>query len=137
MPHTQPLSPNVSVGPQLSVRDIPLLALDGFGSIINNRPDDESPDQPPSASLEAAAHLAGLRYLHLPVTGLPEHATVSIAADRLKADAAAGLKTVMFCRSGMRSAATWAMAQSLDGAQADDLRAAASNIGYDLSRLPL
>lgn len=137
MPHTRRLSPNVSVGPQISAHDIPVLVLDGFSTIINHRPDGEAPEQPSSASLEAAAHLAGLRYLHLPVTGLPDHATVSVTADRLKADAAAGLKTMMFCRSGMRSAATWAMAQRLDGVDADDLRAAAASAGYDLSRLPL
>ena len=48
-----------------------------------------------------------------------------------------GVPTAMFCRSGMRSAATWAMAQRLDGADPYDLRAAAASAGYDLSRLPL
>jgi len=48
-----------------------------------------------------------------------------------------GLPTVMFCRSGMRSASAWAMAQRLSGTDADALRDAAAEAGYDLGRVPL
>ena len=44
---------------------------------------------------------------------------------------------MFFCRSGMRSAAAWAMAERRAGAEPDALREAAAAAGYDLSRLPL
>lgn len=137
MADLRPLGAHVRVGPQLHPRDLQALAAAGVGSIINNRPDDEEPDQPSSVALEAAARAAGLAYLHAPVRGLPDAATVSSVAERLKDDAARDVETVMFCRSGMRSAALWAMAKRLDGADPEALRAAAAAAGYDLSRAPL
>ena len=129
----RPLSPTVSVSAQLSPGDMPALAASGFGRVISNRPDGEDPGQPSAAAMEAAARAAGLGFVWIPVSGLPGSDQVAAVAATL----ADGVPTVMFCRSGMRSAATWAMAQRLDGADPDDLRAAAASAGYDLSRLPL
>ena len=137
MAQLNPLSASVSVGPQLQPSDMAALAAQGYASVINNRPDDEEAGQPSSSEIEAAATAAGLAYLHAPIRGMPEDQAVARVAERLKADADANTRTAMFCRSGMRSSAAWAMAQRLDGADADDLRAAAASAGYDLSRLPL
>lgn len=131
------LSSVVSVGGQLWPDDMAALYEQGFTSVINNRPDNEEAGQPSSVMIEAAASAAGLTYLHVPVHGMPDKWAVSAVDERLKSHAGDGGRTVMFCRSGMRSAATWAMAQRLDGADADDLRDAATAAGYDLSRLPL
>ena len=105
----------------------------GFRKVVNNRPDHEEPDQPTSAEVRAAAEAAGLTCLDAPVRGLPDPATVERVAQFLEN----GESTLMFCRSGMRSAATWAMAERLRGADADELRDQALAAGYDLSRLPL
>lgn len=137
MAHLNSLSASVSVGPQLQPSDMSTLVAQGYSSVINNRPDDEEPGQPSSVEMEAATTAAGLAYLHVPVRGMPDDHAVTEVEARLKADADKGARTAMFCRSGMRSAATWAMAQRLDGADPDDLRAAAASAGYDLSRLPL
>lgn len=137
MADLRPLGAHVRVGPQLHPSELQTLAAAGAGSIINNRPDDEEPGQPSSAEIEAAAVAAGLTYLHAPVRGLPDAATVSDVAERLRDDEARGAETVMFCRSGMRSAALWAMAKRLDDVEAEALRAAAAAAGYDLSRVPL
>lgn len=137
MAQLHPLSPSISVGSQVWPADIPSLAADGFTSIINNRPDGEEAGQPSSADIEAAAQMAGLNYLHVPVSGMPDGQVAAVLAARLKVDASHDTRTFMFCRSGMRSAAAWAMAQRLDGSDADDLRAVAAAAGYDLSRLPL
>lgn len=131
------LSSAVSVGPQIQPAAVMALAAQGLTSIINNRPDGEEPTQPSSDAIEAAARIAGLEYLYAPVVGIPGDQTVAAVAQRLKDDATNGGRTLMFCRSGMRSTAAWAMAQRLDGADPDDLRAAAASAGYDLSRLPL
>ena len=68
LPDLRPLSPDLSVAPQLDAAAMAALAAAGFKSVINNRPDFEGgPDQPPSAEIEAAAQAAGLAYVHLPV----------------------------------------------------------------------
>ena len=129
----RPLSPTVSVSAQLSPDDMPTLAASGFGRVISNRPDAEEPGQPSAAAMEAAARDAGLGFVWIPVSGLPGPDQVAAVAASL----ADGVPTVMFCRSGMRSAAAWAMAQRLNGADADALRETAATAGYDLGRVPL
>ena len=129
----RPLSPTVSVSAQLSPDDMPALAASGFGRVISNRPDGEEPGQPSAATMEAAARDAGLAFVWIPVSGLPGSDQVAAVAATL----ADGVPTAMFCRSGMRSAAAWAMAQRLEGVDADALRETAAAAGYDLGRVPL
>lgn len=129
----RPLSPTVSVSAQLSPDVMPTLAASGFGRVISNRPDGEEPDQPTAAVMEAAALEAGLTFSWIPVSGLPGPDQVAAVAALL----ADGVPTVMFCRSGMRSASAWAMSERLRGVDADTLRAAAAEAGYDLARVPL
>lgn len=105
----------------------------GFRKVVNNRPDHEEPGQPTSAEIRAAAEAAGLMCLDAPVRGLPDPATVERVAQFLED----GEPALMFCRSGMRSAATWAMVERARGGDADALREQALAAGYDLSRLPL
>jgi uncharacterized protein (TIGR01244 family) len=119
---------------QITPEELPALAARlGLRRVVNNRPDHEEPGQPTGAEIRAAAEAAGLDYLDAPVRGMPDPDTVARVGEWLAAPA----PTLMFCRSGMRSAATWAMAERLRGADADELRAAALAAGYDLSRLPL
>ena len=127
------LSPTVWTSAQLSPDDMPALAASGVGRIISNRPDGEEPGQPPAAVIEAAAQDAGLAFAWIPVLGLPGPAEVTAVAELL----ADGVPTVLFCRSGMRSAAAWAMAERLGGREAAHLREAAAAAGYDLGRVPL
>jgi len=54
--------------PQIEVADIAEASALGIGLIINNRPEDESPDQTPGAVIEAAASAAGIAYVAIPVT---------------------------------------------------------------------
>ncbi|HWQ85298.1 TIGR01244 family sulfur transferase [Brevundimonas sp.] len=129
----RPLSPTVWTSPQLAPEVLADLAASGVQRIISNRPDGEDPGQPTAAEMEAAARNAGLDFGWVPVSGTPGPAQAA-AVRELLAD---GRPTVMFCRSGTRSAAAWAMAERLRGVDAEDLRAAAAGAGYDLSRLPL
>ena len=129
----RPLSPTVWASAQFAPEVMPALAASGVGRVISNRPDGEEPGQPPAAAMEAAARDAGLAFIWIPVSGLPGPDQVAAVAEAL----ADGVPTVMFCRSGMRSAAAWAMAERLRGADAEDLREAAAAAGYDLGRVPL
>ena len=137
MPDLRPLSPLVSAGGQLRPEDMQTLSDEGFSSIINNRPDDEEHGQPASDELQLAARAAGLAYLHAAVRGLPDDQVIAAVAERLKATTVAEGRTAMFCRSGMRSAATWALAQRRNGVEAEVLRQAAADAGFNLSRVPL
>ncbi len=129
----RPLSPTVWASPQLAPEALPALAAAGVARIISNRPDGEEPGQPTAAMMEAAAREAGMAFAWIPVSGLPGPDQVAAVAELL----ADGLPTVMFCRSGMRSASAWAMAQRRAGVDADALRDAAAEAGYDLGRVPL
>lgn len=127
------LSPSVWTSPQLFPDGIPALAASGVRRIICNRPDGEEPGQPTAAELESVARDAGLTFALIAVSGLPRPDQVTAVAELL----ADGIPTVMYCRSGMRSAAAWAMAQRLKGVEAGALREAAAAAGYDLGPVPL
>jgi uncharacterized protein (TIGR01244 family) len=121
---------------QLDIADLPQIANTGVAMLVSHRPDHEDTDQPTAAEMAEAASAAGLTFVHAPVRGLPDEAAVSATARALE-NAAPGRAVVMFCRSGMRSSAAWAMARAQQGADPDALRAAAAEAGYDLSRVPL
>ena len=132
--NTEQLAPDVWVTGQVRAQDLAATCLAiGARRVINNRPDHEEPGQPTSAEMRVAAEAAGLDYVEAPVSGMPDQVAVARVGECLDDPT----PTLMFCRSGMRSVATWAMAERARGADADALRARASAAGYDLSRLPL
>lgn len=136
MTHLIRLDDLVFVSPQIPAEDMAELARHGVALVVSHRPDEEEPGQPSFRELEAAARDAGLRLIHAPVRGLPDDDAVAATAQAL-ADASPDRAVLLFCRSGMRSAAAWAMARARQGADSQALRAAAADAGYDLSRVPL
>ncbi|MFI4933778.1 MAG: TIGR01244 family sulfur transferase [Caulobacterales bacterium] len=121
----------LSVSPQITPDEARAAAGQGFGLIINNRPDGEAPDQPAGAAVEAAARAAGADYLFIPVMGRP---TPDQA--RAQAEAVAGAKgpVLAYCRSGTRSITTWALGEAAAGARSrEELVRLAAGAGYDLS----
>lgn len=132
----RPLSARVWVTGQVTPGQVRALREAGFTCVVNHRPDDEEPDQPPAAEIARACGEVGMTVVHAPARGLPDAAAVAAtraALDTLGEDG----KAVFFCRSGMRSAAAWAMAERLAGGDPDVLREAALAAGYDLGRVPL
>ncbi|TBO32362.1 TIGR01244 family phosphatase [Aquabacterium lacunae] len=109
----QPIAEDVYAAPQLSAEAMAAAAEAGFKAVMNNRPDMEGgPDQPSSASIEAAAQAAGLAYAYLPVQGgyqSPEE--IAQCAELLKS---LPRPLLMFCRSGARSTRLFMQAQALD-----------------------
>lgn len=118
-----------AVSPQISTADVATAAAQGFTLIINNRPDGESPGQPSSAQMEAAARAAGIGYLYAPVTGRPGPAEVEAVR---RAVAGPSGKVLAFCRSGTRSICVWAMGQA-GASSRDELLRLGAAAGYDLS----
>lgn len=130
----RPLAANVWAAPQIAIEDLAEIAGMGVRRIVNNRPDGEDAGQPSSADMQEAARAAGLDYVHAPVAGMPGPDAVRAVAAALEA----GEPVLLYCRSGTRSTVAWALAmRALDRAEPDELRQAAANAGYDLSRLPL
>ncbi|MGP1394568.1 MAG: TIGR01244 family sulfur transferase [Inquilinaceae bacterium] len=126
------LSPNVSVTSQIVEADLDEVKAQGFRAIINNRPDGEADDQPPGAALQAAAERRGLDYRHIPVVS-------GSVTDKDVSDFAGALAdmpgpVLAFCRSGMRSATLWALAQAGHVDPASVL-AATREAGYRLDDL--
>ena len=98
----KPLSTTSRVAPQLDARGDGRGRAAGFRSVINNRPDFEGgPDQPTSASIEAAARAAGLEYAWLPVA--PASRAPSEIARFAELLATLPKPMLAFCRSGARS----------------------------------
>lgn len=105
------VSDRVAVAGQVQPDDVGAIAAAGFVGIINNRPDDEAPDQPSALELEAAARRQGLTYWHVPVA--PGAMTEGDARAFAAALDEAGGPVLAFCRTGNRSTALWKAAQAL------------------------
>ncbi|WP_338503152.1 TIGR01244 family sulfur transferase [Sphingomonas kaistensis] len=123
------LTPNVTALAQPSADDIAELAERGYRSIIGNRPEGESEDQPAWAELEAAASAQGLEARHLPVV-------MGQITDEQIAEFRNALETLpkpiaVFCRSGTRAALLWALANQAN-LTVDERIAIAAKEGYDL-----
>lgn len=125
------LADGIYASPQIGLAEVAEAARLGIALIINNRPEDESPDQVPGPEIEAAARAAGIAYLAIPVThaGFSEW-QVTAMADAL---AQASGPVLAYCRSGTRSTLLWSLAQASKGASPDELAAAAAGAGYDLT----
>ena len=95
------LAPGFAVTGQLTPLDLPEVAALGFGTVINNRPDGEASEQPPSEEVERAARAAGLQYRFLPVNGAYQSPEEIAAFARLLEELPRPL--LAFCRSGARS----------------------------------
>lgn len=104
------LSKDYAVGPQIAPEQIAQLKAQGFATLVCNRPDGESGDQPAFAEIAAEASKHGMEALHLPV--IPGKITPA-DRDAFAALYAAAPKPVFgFCRTGLRAETLWADTQS-------------------------
>jgi sulfide:quinone oxidoreductase len=126
------LTPDLAVGPQITETDLATIAALGFRSIIGNRPEGEAPDQPPFASLAAAAERQGLRNRHIPVVASQIN---SQDIERFREALRDLPKPIFaFCRTGTRSTILWALANSETLTADERIRMAAAH-GYDIGGL--
>lgn len=122
-----------SVAYQIEVEDVARARADGFVLVINNRPDDEVPDQAASADIAAACEAQGLAYLWIPVVGRPTREQAEVMQEAV---AEAPGRVLAFCRSGTRSINTWALGQALAGVRKPaELVQLGMEAGYDLRPL--
>jgi len=126
------LSESFWVSPQIEVADVEKLAQLGVKTIINNRPEAESDDQPHGWDIGEAAKKNGIEYFYLPITGslLPRG-----QIERFQNIIVTAPGPILgFCKSGTRSVRIWAMCMA-KAKPAWELVKTASNIGYDISAL--
>ena len=123
---------HVSVSPQISPDDSPAIKTAGFTTIVYNRPDGESPDQPSSATMQAAAEAAGLGYHHIPLGR--DGVSAQMVDETVAALEGSTGPVFCYCRSGTRSTTLWALSQA-GKMPAGEIVEAAAHAGYDMSHL--
>lgn len=128
---TKVLTPVLSVAAQIELSDLEALALRGFKTIINNRPDHEADGQPVSADLAAEAVRLGMTFIEVPVhsSGITDQNVEDFDACLASAE----IPVLAFCRTGTRSTTCWALgaANRLGVQEVVDM---ARQAGYDLSK---
>lgn len=104
------IQPDYSVSSQIAIDEVRDIAELGFKSIMCNRPDGESPDQPAVEDIRAEAERQGLAFAFIPVTSgniLDENVTdVKNALETLPGPVLA------YCRSGARCQGLYILAQN-------------------------
>ena len=123
------LTNELAVAGQISPRDMPGLAAQGIRTIICNRPDGEASGQPSYAEIEKAAAASGIKAAYQPVTPTAISDADAVAFDKLLDELPSPV--LVYCRSGMRSTALWALSQ-VGRLPVEDIVEAAAMAGYDL-----
>ena len=116
------------IGGQIRPEEVAGLAQMGVTLIVNHRPDGEEPGQPLGMEIEEAASAAGIDYRAVPIIRGIGPADADATGEAL--DSASG-KTLMFCRSGNRSALAWALSQSDRGVAREEIEQKLANVGID------
>ena len=126
-----PLTDRFFAAPQIEAADIQVVKEQGITLIVNNRPENEAPDQPAGDEIKAAAQTAGLAYIAIPVgaAGISE----TDLDDLMRAIDASDGPVLAYCKSGMRSVILRAFALARRGHDADALVAEAHAAGFDIS----
>lgn len=123
-----------AVAPQIDVDDFASIKEEGFTNIVNNRPDDETFGQMPSATAKVKSGEFGMEYTAIPISG-PNDFMKSMRALN-DAIASAEGPVLAYCRSGTRSISLWSLAQVKSGAETpESAMEKAQAAGYDLSHM--
>lgn len=108
MSNIKKVTESFSVSGQVLPKDLANIAESGFKTIVANRPDGESPDQPKFIEIEQAAQDLGLNAIYIPVTiGQPIEGAVQ---EFNKVLAEMPSPVLAYCRSGGRSMTLWTQA---------------------------
>ena len=126
------LNGELAVAGQINPRDVPELAAEGIRAIICKRPDGEEPGQPKFSEIENAAAVNGIKIAYQPV--IPASISDDDAATFGKLLEELPKPLLIFCRSGMRSTALWALSQA-GKLPAKDIVQQAAMAGFDLRPL--
>lgn len=124
------ISDDFSVSPQIAVADLQTIWDAGFRTVICNRPDNEDPDQPSVAEIEAAASEIGFTFAHIPADSLNLGMPQAVETQRVLADVPGPV--FAYCRSGTRCTVIWSLMMR-SKLEAGEILAATAAAGYDMS----
>ena len=125
------LDDKTMISGQIAPGDLAELGRHGVTMIVNNRPDGEDADQPLAADIERAAEEAGIAYRFVPIIRGIGPSDIECMQEAL--EGAGDGKLLAFCRSGTRSALTWALARRDQGASREELEERLASAGVDVS----
>jgi sulfide:quinone oxidoreductase len=124
------ITDELSVAPQIQAAEVPTIAAAGFRSVICNRPDGESSDQPCCSDIEAAVKAHGLVWRSQPVRSGGVTFTDAQEFGALLAELP---KPVLaYCRSGTRCATLWSLSEA-GKRPLTDIVSRANAAGYDVA----
>ncbi len=123
------LNGELAVAGQISPGDVPELAAVGIRAIICNRPDGEAPGQPKYEEIEKAAAANGIKIVYQPVVTTSISDEDAVTFGKLLEELPKPL--LVYCRSGLRSTALWALSQS-GKLPVEDIVKTAATAGYDI-----
>ncbi len=122
---------NFSVSGQIISSDIKELFEFGVKSVVCNRPDNESLDQPEMAEIEAEAAFYGIKFVALPV--ISGNIVSEDVIDFREAYEELPKPIHAYCRTGRRSITLWAMMKLEDGDAKNKVDLVTQSLGYKLS----
>jgi uncharacterized protein (TIGR01244 family) len=125
------LDDRTMVSGQIRPDEVAGLAEQGVTMLVNNRPDGEDTDQPLAGDIEDAAAAAGISYRYVPIVRGIGPADVDAMHEAMRG--AGDGKLLAFCRSGTRSALTWALAKRKDGGARDEIEARVTEAGFNVA----
>lgn len=122
---------NLSVAPQINVEDVTAIKIQGYKSIICNRPDGEELSQPRQSDIHDEAKKQGLEFKYLPISSL-EAITKDDIEQFYRNIKELPAPILAYCRTGTRSAVLWSLSQSKQRSTSEILKLTKA-AGYDLS----
>lgn len=126
------LTPFLSVSPQITAEEVGIAASMGFKTLICNRPENESEDQPEMQSIIDACERQGMAWHYQPVISGKVTDENAVNFGNLLKEVQGPV--LAFCRTGTRCTTLWALSEShhLDVNAVLDT---AKQAGYDLAGL--
>ncbi len=123
---------NYYVSAQILARELAAIKSAGICSVICNRPDGESADQPTYAEIEHKAKQLGLHFRYIPI----DKGTIGDEQVHQFKQALNELPSPIlgFCRSGMRSATLWSFANATT-LSLDEIIDKTTVAGYDMTAM--
>ncbi len=104
-PSARLISKDFAIAGQIRPDQVKAIADAGYGTILCARPDNEEPGQPSFAEIARAAEEAGLKAVHIPVSGpLSEGALIRME----QAMKEVPMPIFGYCRSGARAGSLYA-----------------------------
>ena len=106
--HYRKVDADFAVSGQIAPDDLAKIAEAGFKSVLCARPDNEEPGQPSFATISKAAQAAGLKAVHIPVSGMVGEGQL-IRMEKALKDMPAPI--FGYCRSGARAGSLYSVAK--------------------------